>query len=182
MAYKGRKPGPKGSRLSTELRRVEVIKLRAIGWNTYALAEKFGVTHQTISEDIEIYLERVKSESKDRVATERELDLIRIDDSLRDVEACMAALRVEAKNGEREASQVIARLIDTRCKLLDRRAKLLGTDAPSKSEVTGKDGAALSGNLTPAMVRSFVEEEFGRVGPKGSEPQEPAASDLGTES
>jgi predicted transcriptional regulator len=158
---KGRKPGPKGSRLSTEIRRTEAIKLRVAGWNTYAIAEKLDVTHQTVSEYIETYLDRVKEESKDRISHERELDILRIEESLIDVEACIRALRVDAKQGEREASQTIARLLDTRCKLIDRRAKLLGTDAPAKSEVTGKDGSPLVEEVTPQRIRDVMRARFG---------------------
>ena len=131
-------------------------KLRRDGWGVYDIADKLDVAPSMVTQYVASYYRELRAEGKDAAEEARDIDLSRIDDSLRDVEMCLSALRVDAKNGEREASQTIARLIDTRCKLLDRRAKLLGTDAPSKSEVTGKDGAALSGNLTPAMVRSFV--------------------------
>lgn len=147
-----------------------------------AIAEKLGVTPSMVSHYISQVLAELRTQSTEAATEARDMDLMRIDESLADVEMCLRALRVDAKDGEREAAATIARLTDTKCKLLDRRAKMLGVDAPAKSEVTGKDGAALSGNLTPAMVRSFVEEEFGRVGPKGSESQGTTAPDLSAES
>lgn len=41
-----------------------------------------------------------------------------------------------------------------------------GYKSQTKAEITGKDGSPLQGELTPAMMRSFVEEQFGRVGPR----------------
>lgn len=45
-----------------------------------------------------------------------------------------------------------------------------GYKSQTKAELTGKDGSPLQGDLTPAMMRSFVEEQFGRVGPKDAAP------------
>jgi predicted transcriptional regulator len=146
-------------------------KLRRDGWGVYDIADKLGVAPSMVTQYVATYYRELRAEGKGAAEEARDLDLARVDDSLKDVEMCLAALRVDAKQGEREAAQTIARLTDTKCKLLDRRAKLMGTDAPAKSEVTGKDGAPLQGDLTPAMMRSFVEEQFGRVGPKDAAPE-----------
>lgn len=157
----GKKPGPKGNRKSSQDRRYQAVLMRRDGMSLQDIGDKLGVTPQMVSGYISQSLKELQSQSLDAISEERTLDLLRIDESLSDVEACIRALRVDAKQGEREASATIARLLDTRCKLIDRRAKLLGTDAPAKSEVTGKDGAPLVEEVTPQRIRDVMRARFG---------------------
>lgn len=135
--------------------------LRRDGMSLMAIAEKLGVTPSMVSHYISQMLAELREQSTEAAAEARDLDLMRIDESLSDIEMCLKALRVEAKSGEREASQTIARLTDTKCKLLDRRAKMLGVDAPARSEVTGKDGAPLVEEATPQRIRDVMRSRFG---------------------
>lgn len=126
-----------------------------------AIAEKLGVTPSMVSHYISQVLAELRTQSTEAATEARDMDLMRIDESLADVEMCLRALRVDAKDGEREAAATIARLTDTKCKLLDRRAKMLGVDAPAKSEVTGKDGAPLVEEATPQRIRDVMRSRFG---------------------
>lgn len=147
MATPGKKPGPKGNRKSTELRRVEAAKLRAKGWSLYEIARKLDVDPSTVWEYIRDYYKALNHEGEEAARTARELDLDRLDRAIKGIEQAIDM-------GDPQAINALVRV-------LDRRAKLLGIDAPARSEVTGKDGAPLVEEATPQRIRDVMRTRFG---------------------
>lgn len=60
-----------------------------------------------------------------------------------------------------EASRVALDADRTIGKISERRAKLLGLDAPVVTELTGPNGTPLGSNITPAEAARLVREQFG---------------------
>lgn len=147
MATPGKKPGPKGNRRSTELRRVEAAKLRAKGWSLYEIAKKLDVDPSTVWEYIRDYYKALNHEGEEAARTARELDLDRLDRAIKGIEQAIDM-------GDPQAINALVRV-------LDRRAKLLGIDAPARSEVTGRDGAPLVEEATPQRIRDVMRARFG---------------------
>lgn len=108
--------------LDREDRRQDVLLLRRNGLSIRAIAAKVGISPVTVLADLRAGLQAVIEETKDRAEENRAIDLERIDAA------------VELAMREIESGNIDA--IDKLVKLLDRRAKLLGIDAPTKTDVT----------------------------------------------
>jgi hypothetical protein len=116
-----------GAKERAAVRRERALALRVEGHSFRKIGRALGITgpraHQLVSEA----LGKLAALEKGRAEQQRQLDLARID-------ATLTGLMPKAKAGDAKAALVVV-------KCLERRAKLLGTDAPARSLVGGDPAA-----------------------------------------
>lgn len=126
-----------------EVRRVQVAEKLLAGKTYRQIAVELNppVSLRTVFKDVQVILERWRKEAVQDVAEHQRLDLRRIDEAL-------AAIHDQIKDGQFGA-------IDRLVKLLERRAKMLGYDAPENvvikqtrnaAEMTDEELAAIAAN------------------------------------
>ncbi|MNU44084.1 hypothetical protein D3C71_328900 [compost metagenome] len=119
-------------------RRLEALDLRKRGKNFEEIGDALGITKsaawQLVDGALKDYSEAVK-ESTDEL---RQITLLQLDQML-------SAWLPVAKGGDDKAAGVVL-------KTLGERAKLMGLYAPTKTELTGKDGGPLeTANMNAAV-------------------------------
>lgn len=112
------KPAEKGAILERQLRALEY---RRAGWSYRAIGEKLGVSHVTAYDDVMGELQRLAKERVNNLEELRELELERLDMLLKGLEPM-------AKVGNPGA-------VNSFLKVMERRARLLGLDAPTELRV-----------------------------------------------
>lgn len=127
----GRPRGRKDSKTSPRAiaiakKRGEALEYRLAGWSFRAIGEAMGCSAQRAYVLVE---EALKATLNDPAETVRTLELVRLDEM-------MIGAFDAAKNGDGAA-------VDRVLKIMDRRAKLLGLDAPEKHEVAGAGGGPI---------------------------------------
>lgn len=123
------------------------VKLSLKGWSLRRIGALVGVSHEAVRRSLREEFERVRPDVEEIEALRahhgeklerREARLNRL----------VGAYWVKAKGGDTEAAKVV---LDAE-KGLDRvhvsQARLMGLDAPARSEVSGKDGAPIVFDLT----------------------------------
>lgn len=135
---------PRGKRdeLNIEARRRQVLELRRDGLSLRAIGDILNVDHSTVAKDLQAMLKQLAKDNADKAEEQRALDLDRIDKALEVVMAAVASNDVGAVNA-----------LD---KLLTRRAKLLGLDAPTRQEVSGPDGGAIEVGVQARNYRDAI--------------------------
>jgi hypothetical protein len=123
---------------SVEADRKSALDLRITGMSYRAIAAQRGCSVGKAYEDVSTALAKLKAECAEKAEEVRKLELDRIDVMLK-------GIWPDAENGD-------ARKIETELKLMERRAKLLGIDAPTKQEVSGPDGGAIPIEDARAML------------------------------
>mgnify|MGYP000930301741 CR=1 FL=1 len=106
------------------------VAMRKRGLTYDAIGRALGVTRQSAHAMVKRAMERAATELKDEAREAIALDLERLD-------AMLAVSYRAARGGDLAA-------MDRVLKILERRAKLLGLDAPTRSEVTGADGGPVA--------------------------------------
>lgn len=120
MASKNANPGK--AEAAAE-RRLKALELRTAGASYRAIAAQLGVSHQQAYEDVAHELEVLAERSQAEAAHVRTLELERLD-------AMTVAIWQQVRAGNQGA-------IDRALRVMERRAKLLGIDAPAKEEQSG---------------------------------------------
>jgi transposase-like protein len=115
-------------RLIAAERQREALDLRRQGYSYSMIAERIGVSAQTCFRYVRDGIDSIIKETKEEAEEIRTLELERLDELLR-------ALWPGATDGEPQA-------IDKALKIMERRAKMLGLDAPTKVAPTNPDGSA----------------------------------------
>ncbi len=133
-----------------ELRRNRAIELRIEGFSYREIAKELGVSVATAFNDVEAVIQRNKAEADERADKARHIALHRIDVAVR-------GLMPDVRSGNARSAEVMA-------KLEERRAKLIGLDAPEKRELTGADGGPLA-VATPQRAKEIMSGLFGEVVP-----------------
>ena len=117
-------------------RRLKAISLRKAGHAWESVGAQMGITQQAAQQLVKRALAATMREA---TADLRALEVARLDDLLlalyslatsNDPELPLTRLQLEAQ--------------DRVLRIMERRAKLLGLDAPSKQEITGADGGPIS--------------------------------------
>lgn len=142
--------------LEIELKRHQAIQLRLRGFSYREIGEQIGCSTTTAFEYVNAVLERVKKETNETAEKARQLALGRIDIAVR-------GLMPKVEAGDARAAEVMA-------KLEERRAKLIGLDAPEKHAIEAIAAVDTSQEATARHVR----ELFGGHAAKG--PSEPTGS------
>jgi predicted transcriptional regulator len=100
----------------------EAVRLRSLGWSYQRIANELGISKSTAYERVQRALVAIPSEAVDEY---RQIQRAQMDD-------LMATYLPQALAGDVKSADLVL-------KLLDRRAKLEGTDAPTKTEVITLD-------------------------------------------
>lgn len=130
-------------RIDVDKRRAKCLELRASGLSLRAIAAKVGMAHSSVAEAIEAELDELTKEPAEKLRT---VELARLDRLLK-------AMWAKAMKGD-------VHRVDRCLRIMERRAKLLGLDAPTKQEHTGKDGAELFGKEPAKMSLAEMQAEM----------------------
>lgn len=115
----------------------KALELRRMGYGYVQIAHQLGVSKSQAHR----YVAAGLSEAAAKVAASA--DELRTEDIDR-LDALLGALWIKAKRGEVAA-------VDRVLKILERRAKLLGIEAPVRIEATGKDGKPIEVSSTTTI-------------------------------
>ena len=119
-----------GRRVTARERELEAVGLRRQGLPYSAIAERLGVAKNTAHRLVVQSLDRTATALGESTAVLREIELERLDDLL-------AAVWPSAIAGDLPAVAMALRVAE-------RRARLLGLDAPTRQELTGADGGPVT--------------------------------------
>lgn len=128
-------------RIDVDKRRKEMLDMRVRGMSLRAIAAELGMHHSSVSEAIEAELAELTREPAERLRT---VELERLDEMFE-------GLWTKAKSGDGFA-------IGNALRIMERRAKLLGLDAPVKNTHAGEAGAA-----PIALTVSSAEAELAKA-------------------
>ena len=162
-------------RQEVSARRVTVAKLWTRRLTQEEIAAAVGVNQSTISRDVKVLVAAWREKALGDVTDARARDLADLDAMER--EAAMAA------SGS-VSPQELARLLEVRLRVKERRSRLLGLDAPQRQEVTRKAQEMrydyiLSG-LSDEELESAILEEAERITGQGPDHQARGTSAGGT--
>lgn len=131
----------KTSRRKTETaeRRLRIIEARKRGHTLQAIADQEGISPQAVHKQIRLQIDAWKLQCNEEVRALVELESQRLDEAHK-------ALWPKAIRGHLPS-------IDRVIKIMERRAKLLGLDAPARTELTGANGAPFTGGGLAALLR-----------------------------
>ncbi|HEX3052699.1 MAG TPA: hypothetical protein VHP83_18715 [Aggregatilineaceae bacterium] len=113
---------PAGQKEKAAERRVKALDLRQSGLSYRKIAEQLEVDVATVFRDIKDSLAELKAVEETEAEELRIIEVARLD-------AILNAMYNKAINGDQGA-------VDRVLRIMERRAKLLGLDAPSKTDVT----------------------------------------------
>lgn len=123
-------------------RKIEAMALRRQGLSYRKIGARLGVSQTQAHKDV---LECLAELAKERQAeTEHHVTL-----ELERLDALYEAVSTKAEKGDIAA-------INTALKIAERRARLLGLDAPTRTELSGTDGAPLSIAITAVDYRQVL--------------------------
>ncbi len=158
MAHSRQSP----TRVTAAARRAEALRLRAAGKSYAEIARALGVNESTAWRLVKKEFDRLNAATRETAHEVRRLELDRLD-------GLHEALWPSAKSGNTQA--IFAAL-----KVMERRAKLLGLDAPTKVGLEGANGeittediialalspkgyGAVPGSMSPEMYLERKEAE-----------------------
>lgn len=143
MPMDKRDPGHhhKGEEVRVTQDRARALELRKMGLSYRVIAERMGISVERAHSHVQTELIFLRNKTTLDTESVREMELMRLDE-------ITASLWPKVKRGD--ASAVMAVL-----KGMERRAKLLGLDAPVKAAIIG----AIA-NLTPEQVATMSNEEI----------------------
>ena len=121
-------------------RQETALDLRISGLSYRAIGSKLSVSHETVRQDVEEELERLASLRVEKTDVLRELELQRLDKIIESLDSWVSSGNVGAVNAWLKASE--------------RRAKLLGLDAPVKQDITS------NGETIPIIVTGMDTDEL----------------------
>lgn len=116
-------------------RRLEALDLRKAGLSYRMIAERLGVVHETARSDVLAALKQLSEHQNTETAEYRNLELERLD-------RLQLAIWKQAIDGNLGA-------IDRLLKISERRARLMGLDAPVKQEIEHSGAVSWSAIVTP---------------------------------
>src|SRR5690606_22498535 len=119
----------KAKELEIEVRRAKLAKPKLGGISVRQSAQELGCSGGTVYSDLEAALARTADTADEHSRMERHVSLGRC-------EAALRAIWPRICRGDVEAINAFVRLDQ-------RRAKLLGLDAPTKQELSGPDGGPI---------------------------------------
>ncbi len=145
---KKRRGATSGATVAALERKEEAVRMRKNGLSFQAIGEALGVSkqaaHGLVTGAMREHIETTKEEAEQLVALEE----MRLDDLLR-------AWLPAALTGDDKAAGIVL-------KVGERRSKLRGLDAASKTELTGKDGGPLASVVasTPLDLSKLSAEQL----------------------
>lgn len=124
---KGKRPPHPGEPERITARRVKALELRKTGMHYRAIAAACGVSVETAYADVQAELRALRDATVKTAEEVKELELRRCDQLLRDL---------HSKKGNKGQARVATAIV----RVMERRAKLLGLDAPTKVAPVTPDG------------------------------------------
>jgi hypothetical protein len=125
----GKQSSTSARMLSARAMEVEAVRLRLAGMSYSSMSERLGVSASSAHRAVLRSLARTAADLGESADALRSLELQRLD-------ALLAGLWPAASAGDPAAVSVALRVSE-------RRAKLLGLDAPSRRELSGADGGPI---------------------------------------
>lgn len=122
--------GKRGSHENAIERRAKALELRKSGMTYSAIGKALGVSICMAHKDVHHVIDQLAKEARETAEAVRDIELERLD-------AMLKALWPAVEEGDTSS-------ISTALRVAERRARLLGLDAPVKQEVTGANGGPLS--------------------------------------
>lgn len=136
----------KGDKEAKAVRAQKSLDLRIAGASYREIGKKLQVSEKTAFYDVQHELARLDPVKRDLAERLRDIELARLD-------------RMTAKLGRKMGDH---RAVTALVKVMDRRAKLLGLDAPTRLEHTGKDGAPIEHAMKEA--KSSLIDKLEKLG------------------
>lgn len=146
------------------LRQTQAIALRVKGYSFREIAKELGVSVGQAHHDVRAAMAEFDDQASADVELERKTQSKRLESALKSVSEVLAA-EVFDKDGNADL-ELKLKAIDRIVKLEERRAKLLGLDAPAKQELVGSIDI---GDVTPAKAKAVMKELFDSVAAPGAE-------------
>lgn len=140
------KSSPKRARAAE--RRTQALELRKQGMTFAQIGAALDCSEQRAHKIVTEELRRLNEHRAEQATEVARLELERLD-------ALLAGVWEKAKGGDGPA-------IDRALAVMNRRAKLLGIDAPERRELTGKDGKAMRLSLEDVVEADRQLEEWER--------------------
>lgn len=134
----------------TSERQQEALELRMRGMSQRAIGDAMGISQQAVAYHLKNALLEYQKDIEKNAAKIRAIELSRL-------ERLQAAVWQPALDGNLEA-------VDKAIKVMDRRAKLVGLDAPKKTELTGKDGGPLAVASISVDLSKLSDAQLDRYG------------------
>lgn len=132
-------------RIEAQERRAKAIQLRRMGYSMGRIAERLGMSKSSVHKTITKAIDSLQKDIEQDAERARAQELDRIDE-------LQSYLWLNASKGNTQAVEKII-------KLMERRHKLLGLDAPNKVAATDPDGDEARGGvvMVPAPAASIDE-------------------------
>lgn len=126
----GNEPSKRRSNNAVDLRarRIDELEMRIRGCTYREIVKKHGVSHSVVLKDIEIML---AEREQGAVVTMREIEAERLDKAVEQVMKIMT--------GASQPAMVRLKAVDSLARLVGRRARLFGLDAPVQVEATVRE-------------------------------------------
>lgn len=137
------RPKSEPARMTAAERRRKAVELRKAGASLKTIAGELGVTFQAVSKMIHKELAELAAATEKDAETLRQIEVERLD-------AMLLGLWNRARHGHEGA-------VDRVLRIMQRRAALLGLDAPTKSETLNINPEELDDRDLEAEVWSILE-------------------------
>lgn len=134
-------------------REKQALHLRKAGASYRAIGEQLGVSHEQVRRDIEKALEYIREDVSTDARKLRDIEAARLDDMW---------LKLQSKLNPKQGEPLEYKAIDTALRIMERRAKLLGLDAPVQIQnLDFRDATAneLRAAMTDKNVRMLTYTE-----------------------
>lgn len=138
------------ARAQREERRRVAFELRKAGATFEEIGKALGVTRQTAHELVTKLLDEMAAKTAEDVESVRAMELHRLD-------ALFKGLWPSASKGAPQA-------VEKALKVMERRARLLGLDAPTKVAPTSPDGSTPYQGMSDAELEARINELQGKAG------------------
>ena len=126
--------------------------LRKKGYSQTAIGEQLGITQSAVSRCLKRYLEKLRAEILEDAEEVRAMELERLDAML------VPMLRLATEEGDPQS-------VDRALRIMERRAKLLGLDAPTRTEIKAEVTARADySRLDPLELEAMIELEKKALG------------------
>lgn len=134
-----RKDAQPGAKEVAQDRRAKALDLRKAGLSYRAIGTQLGVSEKTAHQDVQREVQRIAARNSESAAELRALELERLD---------YYAARIA-----QQVAQGHLGALDRALRISERRAKLLGLDAPMRNEHTGADGGPIEVHDARSILR-----------------------------
>lgn len=145
-------------------REAQALELRKQGLTYGQIGDLLGISEMGAHKCVNRALNKFRTEMAEEAADVRQLELERLD-------ALFAGVWMKALSGDPAS-------MGSALKVMERRAKLLGLDAATKSELSGPDGKPLSVGVFAVPMASVERDEWAANAEKLAEDEDAVASRL----